>query len=83
MRIVIQRVNQAQVNIDGKCVGKIAKGFLLLVGLRDGDDMAVVKKVCKRIDVFFSDISVKTMRNASDSFSNSLLCLKCSNSCRT
>lgn len=49
MRIVIQRVNQAQVNIDGKCVGKIAKGFLLLVGLRDGDDMEVVKKAADKI----------------------------------
>ena len=49
MRIVIQRVNKSQVNIYGKCVGKIAKGFLLLVGLRDGDDMAVVKKAADKI----------------------------------
>lgn len=27
MRVVIQRVNHAQVDIDGKTVGKIGKGF--------------------------------------------------------
>ena len=29
MRVVIQRVNHAQVDIDGKTVGKIGKGFFL------------------------------------------------------
>ena len=27
MRVVIQRVNHAQVDIDGKTVGKIGKGY--------------------------------------------------------
>ena len=38
MRVVIQRVNHAQVDIDGKTVGKIGKGFLLLVGIKNGDE---------------------------------------------
>ena len=39
MRVVIQRVNHAQVNIDGKTVGKIGKGFMLLVGIKNGDEL--------------------------------------------
>ncbi|UZX30729.1 D-aminoacyl-tRNA deacylase [Lactobacillus helsingborgensis] len=49
MRIVIQRVNHASVNIAGKVVGEINKGFLLLVGLKDGDDSDVVKKAAAKI----------------------------------
>lgn len=49
MRVVIQRVNKAQVDIDGQTVGKINKGFLLLVGLKDGDELAVVKKAADKI----------------------------------
>ena len=39
MRVVIQRVNKAQVAIDNEVVGKIKRGFLLLVGLRNGDEL--------------------------------------------
>lgn len=49
MRVVIQRVNKAQVDIDGQTVGKINKGFLLLVGLKDGDELAAVKKAADKI----------------------------------
>ncbi|CAM3095835.1 D-aminoacyl-tRNA deacylase [Sporolactobacillus spathodeae] len=37
MRVVLQRVKQAQVAIDGACVGKIEQGLMLLVGIRKGD----------------------------------------------
>ncbi len=37
MRIVIQRVSNASVEVDGNTVGKIGKGFLLLVGVEKGD----------------------------------------------
>lgn len=44
MRVVIQRVNHAQVDIAGETVGKIGKGFLLLVGIKEGDELPVVKR---------------------------------------
>ena len=44
MRVVVQRVNKAQVTIDNEVVGKIKRGFLLLVGLREGDKLDQVKK---------------------------------------
>lgn len=49
MRVVIQRVNHAQVNIDGKTVGKIGKGFMLLVGIKNGDELPVAKKAADKI----------------------------------
>ncbi len=49
MRVVIQRVNHAQVDIDGKTVGKIGKGFLLLVGIKNGDELPVIEKAADKI----------------------------------
>lgn len=37
MRIVVQRVREAQVKVDGEIVGKIGRGLLLLVGFGRGD----------------------------------------------
>ena len=37
MRIVIQRVSEASVTIDGRVAGSIGRGFLVLLGIVDGD----------------------------------------------
>ena len=37
MRVVLQRVSRAKVDIDGATVGAISRGFMLLVGFTDGD----------------------------------------------
>ena len=37
MRAVIQRVSQASVEIEGKAVGQIGRGFLILLGIEDAD----------------------------------------------
>ena len=37
MRVVLQRVSRAEVRIDGRVVGHIGHGHLLLVGFRTGD----------------------------------------------
>lgn len=49
MRVVIQRVKKAKVEIAGQTVGQIGKGLLLLVGLKNGDELAVVKKAADKI----------------------------------
>lgn len=50
MKLVIQRVKNASVEVDKKVVGKIEKGFLVLIGIRVGDTKQqadyLVKKVC-------------------------------------
>ena len=51
MKIVVQRVKNAKVDVEGKTVGKIEKGFLVLLGVTNGDTKEqadyLVKKLCK------------------------------------
>ena len=50
MKVVIQRVKNASVEVDNNIVGAIEKGFLVLVGIKVGDTKQqadyLVKKVC-------------------------------------
>ena len=50
MKAIIQRVSYAQVEVDDECVGKIGKGFLVLLGVKEDDceeDVNyLVKKIC-------------------------------------
>lgn len=57
MKIVIQRAKNASVTVDSKVVGKIDKGFVVLLGIKNGDtkleaDYLVKKLVNLRV---FSD----------------------------
>ncbi len=51
MKIVVQRVKNAQVEVEEKTVGKIGKGFLVLLGVTHNDTKEqadyLVKKLCK------------------------------------
>lgn len=49
MRTVIQRVKYAQVQINGLTVGKIEKGFLILLGINHNDTMKEVKWLANKI----------------------------------
>lgn len=40
MRIVLQRVSQASVSVAGRTVGRIDRGFCLLLGITHGDTVA-------------------------------------------
>lgn len=50
MKLVIQRVKRASVEVEGKTVGQIEKGFLVLIGIKKGDTKEqadyLVKKLC-------------------------------------
>ena len=37
MKLVVQRVKNAQVEVEGKLVGKIEQGFLVLLGVTHSD----------------------------------------------
>lgn len=38
MKIVIQRVSESSVKVDGKTAGKIGKGLMLLIGIDENDE---------------------------------------------
>lgn len=51
MKAVIQRVTEADVSIDNETVGKINKGFLILLGVEKGDTSLDADKLVKKIPV--------------------------------
>lgn len=50
MKLVIQRVANATVKVSGEIIGQIEKGFLVLVGIKQGDTKEqadiLIKKLC-------------------------------------
>lgn len=49
MRVLIQRVKQARVEVDGQTVGEIQHGLLAFVGLAKHDNEQVSEKALKKI----------------------------------
>ncbi len=49
MRVVIQRVKEAQVSISNMVVGEIGEGLVILVGFTDEDDQATTLKMAKKV----------------------------------
>jgi D-aminoacyl-tRNA deacylase len=58
MRIVLQRVSEATVTVNGETVAAIGRGLLLLVGIADSDDEAEARKLaqkCAEMRIFSDD----------------------------
>ena len=54
MKFVIQRVNEAAVAVDGKTIGSIKKGFLVLIGVSDSDTKEIADKIKEMgIDIIY------------------------------
>jgi len=49
MRVVIQRVSEASVAVDGHLVGQITSGFLVLLGIEDADTEEDAEWLAKKI----------------------------------
>ena len=49
MRAVIQRVSSASVEVDGKVVGSCQRGYLILLGVAQGDTELDADLLCKKI----------------------------------
>lgn len=45
MKLVIQRVTEAKVEVEGRCTGQIGKGYLVLLGVADGDTKEIADKL--------------------------------------
>lgn len=49
MRAVVQRVSQAQVDIEGSTVGSIGRGYLILLGVGHADTKAEAQRLWSKI----------------------------------
>lgn len=49
VKFVIQRVTDARVSVDGKVVGKIGKGFMVLIGIAGTDTVEIADKMIKKL----------------------------------
>ena len=68
MKVVIQRVLNASVKVDGNITGKIKKGLLIFLGIESGDSDDILKKYADKIVRMriFEDENGKTNRSLSD-----------------
>lgn len=49
MKFVIQRVLESSVSVDGNTIGKIGKGYMVLIGVGKEDTTAVADKMIKKM----------------------------------
>ncbi len=49
MRVVLQRVREASVSVGGEEIGRIGRGFLLLVGISHEDDEKIADRMADKI----------------------------------
>lgn len=49
MKFIIQRVTSASVEVEGKVVGNIDKGFFVLIGVTDSDTTEIADKMIKKL----------------------------------
>ncbi len=68
MKFVLQRVLEAKVQVDGKTVGEIGKGFLLLVGVSNEDNKEIADKMIEKVSRLrvFKDSEGKTNLSIND-----------------
>ena len=68
MKFVIQRCQEASVSVDGKTVGAIEKGLMVLIGVGKDDTIEVVDKYLKKLLQLriFEDENGKTNRSLMD-----------------
>ena len=68
MRAVLQRVTRASVEVDGEIVGSIAAGWLVLLGVAEGDESGDSERLAEKIVQLraFSDENGKMNRSVID-----------------
>lgn len=68
MRFVIQRVTRSGVSVDGTTIGKIGKGFLVLIGISQEDTQETADRLVKKMTGLriFEDENGKTNLSLAD-----------------
>lgn len=49
MRFIVQRVSESEVSVDGKTLGKIGRGFMVLIGVSGSDTKEIADKMVKKM----------------------------------
>lgn len=70
MRVVIQRVSHAKVDVEGETIGKIGKGYLVLLGINTEDTIEDVRFLANKI------INLRLFPDEEDKINLSLLDIK-------
>lgn len=86
MKAILQRVSEAKVVVEGNIVGEIADGFLILLGVENGDiqkDAEVLSKKISGLRIFTDEndkmnLSLADVNGAALVISNFTLCADCS-----
>ncbi len=86
MKAILQRVSEACVKVDNQTVGQIEKGFLILLGVENGDEQRDAEVLANKISGLriFTDENDKMNLSLSDVdgsalvISNFTLCADCS-----
>lgn len=86
MKAILQRVSNARVDIENKTVGQIEKGFLILLGVENGDEQRDAEVLAAKISGLriFTDENDKMNLSLADVgggvlvISNFTLCADCS-----
>jgi D-tyrosyl-tRNA(Tyr) deacylase len=66
VRVVLQRVSRAEVRVDGRTVGRVGGGLLLLVGFRAGDGRAQIDWVADKV------LGLRVFRDEQDKMNRAL-----------
>lgn len=67
MRLVVQKVSQSSVKTEGEIVGAIDKGYMVLVGITNGDDELLVEKMVDKL------VNLRIFEDENDKLNLSLL----------
>jgi D-tyrosyl-tRNA(Tyr) deacylase len=75
MRLVLQRVSEAEVRVAGESVGRIEGGLLVLVGVERGDDGTVAEEAARKVAGLriFEDEAGKMNRNVVEAGGSALV----------
>lgn len=68
MKLVVQRVSEANVKVDGQTLGEIGKGYMVLIGIADSDTKEIADKmIAKMLKLrIFDDENGKTNLSIDD-----------------
>jgi D-tyrosyl-tRNA(Tyr) deacylase len=75
VRLVLQRVTSARVDVNGRTVSRIGRGVLLLVGIEAGDAAVDLVAVAKKVSTLriFADVEGKMNRSLEEIDGEALL----------